>query len=230
MRQPLATALVHVDSGVRNWLEAYTAIVTEELNVKHLQFIDDEETLLRFEVLPNRKLLGPRLGATLPRVIAALQAAESTDLSRCIGSGQSVRLQVDGHEVELAPDDLIIRTHPAAGFAMATDRGVTVAVSTDLTPDLRAEGWGRELVRRIQVMRKTAGFDISDRIATYVVADGELADAVNTWADYIKAETLSTVLELAAPPESAHIEPHTIDGWFTTLGVQRQPTIENING
>ncbi len=224
VRQPLATALVHIDGEAPHWTEAYTAIVTDELNVKDLAFVDEADTLRRFEVLPNRKLLGPRLGAMLPGVMAALEASDQTALSRRIHAGQPIVLDVDDQAVELAPEELIIRTHPAAGLALAADRGVTVAVRTELTPSLQAEGWARELVRRIQVMRKTAGFDLADRIATYVVADADLIDAVQTWAEYMKTETLSTTLEPVAPPESAYIEQHTIDIWpVTWLTDKSQP-------
>jgi isoleucyl-tRNA synthetase len=222
VRQPLATALVHIRDGVPAWSEDCTAMISEELNVKTLQFVEDETQLLRFEVLPNSKLLGPRFGAAFPRLRAALSAADPASVVHQVQAGQAVKLVVDGAEVELSPEEILVRTHPAASLAVATDRGVTVAVDTTITPALRTEGLARELVRRIQVMRKDAGFNIEDRITTYALAEGELAEALTGWADYIKAETLSTALVMAAPPPEAYSETPTIEGMSITLGVMRR--------
>jgi isoleucyl-tRNA synthetase len=222
VRQPLARALVHVRDGEGVWSEACTAMVTEELNVKALQMVAEEETLLRYEVLPNSKLLGPRLGGKFPRLRAALSAASPAAVVQQVQAGLPVTLTVDGEEVELTPDEVLIRTHPAAGLAVATDKGITVAVDTAITPALRTEGLARELVRRIQVMRKDAGFNIEDRITTYGQAEGELAVALADWADYIKAETLSVALVEGPPPPEAYTETHTLEGTSITVGVQRQ--------
>jgi isoleucyl-tRNA synthetase len=222
VRQPLAAALAYVHEGEAAWSETYTAIVCEELNVKSLQFVEQEAQLLSYEVLPNNKLLGPRLGATLARVRAALTHTDAGAVVQQVQSGSPVTLSIDGETFELDPDEVLIRTHPAAGLAVATDRGVTVAVETDITPALRTEGLARELVRRIQVMRRDAGFNIADRIVTYGLCEGPLADALLTWSDYLKAETLSTDLVASAPPPEAYSEEHRIDGMTIMLGVQRQ--------
>jgi isoleucyl-tRNA synthetase len=221
VRQPLATALVHVREGQETWSEACTAMVIEELNVKTLQFVDDDSQLVRFEVLPNSKLLGPRFGATFPQVRAALADLDPTPVVRRVQTGRVVKLLVEGDEVELAPEEVVVRTHAVEGLAVAVERGITVAVATEITPELRTEGLARELVRRIQVMRKDAGFNIEDRITTYGLAEGELAAAFDTWADYIKAETLSTTLVATPAPADAYTETHTIEGMSITLGVQR---------
>jgi isoleucyl-tRNA synthetase len=98
---------------------------------------------------------------------------------------------------------------------------VTVAIDTAITPALRTEGLAREVVRRIQVMRRDAGFNIEDRITTYSVGEGELVEAMTRWSDYIKAETLSLALVATAPPAEAYTATHTIDGLAITIGVQR---------
>src|SRR5215813_8930235 len=221
VRQPLAKALVHVRDGQEPLSEAFTAIVADELNIKALQFVADEATLLRFEVLPNSKLLGPRFGAQFPQVRAALSALDPAAVVYQVQAGSSVVIAMDGEDIELTSEEVLIRTHPAAGLAVATEKGVTVAVDTVVTPALRTEGLARELVRRLQVMRKDAGFNIEDRIITYCLAEGDLAEAVTTWAEYIKAETLSLDLVTAAAPPESYCETHTIEGATITLGVQR---------
>jgi isoleucyl-tRNA synthetase len=221
VRQPLAKTLVHLRDGRGAWSNACTAMVTEELNVKELQLVTEEESLLRYEVLPNSKLLGPRLGAKFPRLRVVLGAADPTTIAHQVQSGASVTLPVDGEDIALGPEEILVRTHAAAGFAVATDKGITVAVDTTITPSLRTEGLARELVRRIQVMRKDAGFNIEDRITTYSLAEGELAEALASWSDYIKAETLSLALVATPPPPEAYTETQTIEGMSVTLGVQR---------
>jgi isoleucyl-tRNA synthetase len=221
VRQPLAKALVHVHDGQEALSEAFTAVVADELNVKALQFVADEATLLRFEVLPNSKLLGPRFGAQFPQVRASLGALDPAAVVHQVQAGAPVVVTMDGEDIELTPEEVLIRTHPAAGLAVATEKGVTVAVETVVTPALRMEGLARELVRRLQVMRKEAGFNTEDRIITYCLAAGELAEVVTTWAEYIKAETLSLDLVTAAAPPESYCETHTIEGVTITLGVQR---------
>jgi isoleucyl-tRNA synthetase len=225
VRQPLGKALVHVREGQGALTEAFTAIVAEELNVKALQFVADEAALLRFEVLPNSKLLGPRLGGQFPKVRAALAASNPAEVVHRVQAGSVVALSVDGETIELTPEEIVIRTHPAEGLAVATEKGVTVAVDTAITQALRTEGLAREIVRRIQVMRKDAGFNIEDRILTYSLAEGELSEAVATWVEYIKAETLSLELVPAAAPPESYCETHTIEGMTLTLGVQRQSSM-----
>jgi isoleucyl-tRNA synthetase len=222
VRQPLAKALVHVREGEGALSAALNAIVADELNVKTLDFVPEEAALLRYEVLPNSKLLGPRLGGQFPRVRTALSAADPAAVVHQVQAGLPVALTVDGDTLELTPEEVLIRTHPASGLAVATEKGVTVAVDTVITPALRTEGLAREVVRRIQVMRKDAGFNIEDRIVTYHRAEGELADAVQAWAEYIKAETLSLDLLPVAAPADSYCETHTIEGIEVTLGVQRQ--------
>jgi isoleucyl-tRNA synthetase len=128
---------------------------------------------------------------------------------------------VDGESVDLAPGEILVNTQPVEGLAVASDKQITVAVDATLTPDLRREGLAREVVRRVQAMRKDAGFDISDRITTYYVATGELAQVFSTWSDYIQAETLTTSLVAGEPPEGAYQEVQKVEGEPITLGVKR---------
>jgi isoleucyl-tRNA synthetase len=132
-----------------------------------------------------------------------------------------VSLEVEGKTIELAPQEVLVQTHPAEGLAVAADKLVTVAVDSLVTPELRAEGLAREVVRRIQAMRKDAGFDISDRITTSYRAGGELAQVFASWSEYIKAETLSTNLLSGEPLLGAHTQAHDIDGEKLELGVKR---------
>jgi isoleucyl-tRNA synthetase len=115
----------------------------------------------------------------------------------------------------------LVQTQPTEGLAVAADKLITVAVDSTITPELRAEGLAREIVRRIQDMRKKAGFNIEDRITTYYLSSEEFTNVFKTWSDYIRAETLTLELIEAEPPAEAFREEQKIEGQVVILGVKR---------
>ncbi len=181
---------------------------------KQFEFVEQASQLVRYRVLPDNKLLGPRFGASFPkRARWHWQRLTRAQVAASVQAGLPVSLEVDGQTVELAPEEILVQTHPAEGLAVAADKLVTVAVDAAVTPELRAEGLAREVVRRIQAMRKDAGFDIADRITTYYQASGESWPLVfQAWGDYIQAETLTTRLVAGEAPAGAYTETHNIDG------------------
>jgi isoleucyl-tRNA synthetase len=219
VRQPLARALAYA-AGRRTLDEEFVAIITDELNVKAFAFVEHASQLVSYKLLPDNKLLGPRFGAQFPKVRAALAAADAGALAAELRAGLPVELVVDGQAITLAPSEVLVQTEPAEGLAVAADKLATVAVDAALTPELRLEGLAREVVRRVQAMRKEAGFEISDRITTYYQAEGELAQVFETWSDYLKAETLSTELVAGELPAEAYAETHKVDGQALRLGVR----------
>jgi isoleucyl-tRNA synthetase len=220
VRQPLSKVMVYA-GGKRSLRNELVDIVTDELNVKAFEFVEDARRLVTYKILPDNKLLGPRFGARFPALRAALAAADSYQVAGSVAANLPVTLLVDGESVDLAPDEILVSTQPAEGLAVAADKLITVAVDATLTPELRREGLAREVVRRVQAMRKDAGFDISDRITTYYVASGELAQVFSTWSEYIQAETLTTRLVASEPPEGAYQEAQKVEGEPITLGVKR---------
>jgi isoleucyl-tRNA synthetase len=121
----------------------------------------------------------------------------------------------------LAPDEILVTPQPREGFAVASEGGAVVALDTHLPPELVREGLARDVVRRIQDLRKKAGFEISDRIFTTVQADGELRAAIEEWSSYVKAETLSDDLRFGAPETGAAIDETRLDGMPLLIGVTR---------
>ena len=225
VRQPLAKALVSA-TRLGPLPDELVEIVTDELNVKALQFVDDPGRLVDYRILPDNKLLGPRFGAQFPRLRAALAAAGAAQVAAQVQAGRPVRIEIEGQAVELAPNELLVQTQPAEGLAVATEKlpgqGVlTVAVDAAVTPELRSEGLAREVVRRVQAMRKAAGFNIADRITTYYAAGGLFAEVMVNWDGYIRSETLSIALIPARPPAGVYTETHTIDSAEIVLGVER---------
>jgi isoleucyl-tRNA synthetase len=222
VRQPLARALAFA-SNRRDLSPELIEIVTDELNVKAFEFVDDQARLVTFRILPDNKVLGPRLGALFPRVRAALLALDPGEVAAQVQAGKGVQLEIDGQVVDLAAAEILVQTSPREGLAVMSDKGLTVAIDANLTPELRAEGMAREIVRRIQEMRKKAGFNIEDRIETiYQLPDGDLLkDVFKGWAGYLASETLSTKLTQGDAPEGAYQEDHEVDGSRLSLAVKR---------
>jgi isoleucyl-tRNA synthetase len=219
VRQPLAEVLVY--AGKAELRDELVAIVEDELNVKGFEFVEREGRLVSYRILPDNQLLGPKYGARFPQVRQALIDKDPDEVVKAVRAGLNISLEVDGQAIELLPDEVIVNTEPLPGLAVAADRLITVAVDASLTPELRAEGLAREIVRRVQAMRKEAGFNIEDRITTYYQADDDLAAVFADWGDYIQAETLTTHLLADQPPPDAYSEAFTIDGSQLTLGVHR---------
>jgi isoleucyl-tRNA synthetase len=223
VRQPLARALAHVGQGRKADLSPeLTAIVVDELNVKSLEFVAEAGELVSYKILPNLKVLGPKLGKLVPAVRQALTEVDANALAAKVEAGESVTLTVDGQKLELAPDELLIQTEPAAGLAVAADKVVTVGVDVVITDDLAAEGMAREVVRRIQNMRKDAGFDIADKITIYYQTEGALHRVFRDWGGYIKAECLAVDIEHQLIPEAAFQRKEKVDSLDVMLGVKRE--------
>jgi isoleucyl-tRNA synthetase len=220
VRQPLARVLVYA-GGQRNLRDELVEIITDELNVKSFEFVEQASRLVTYRVMPDNKSLGPRFGALFPKVRSALSAMDPARVAESISAGIPLAVEVDGQTVDLAPSEIIVTTQPAEGLAVASDKLATVAVDATLTPELKAEGLAREVVRRIQDMRKKAGFDIADRITTFYQCGSELAAVFAQWQAYIMSETLTTRLVMEAAPAQAYNETHNLDGQELILGVLR---------
>jgi isoleucyl-tRNA synthetase len=214
--------LVYAGDDGSDLTDYMVEIVRDELNVKAFELVEKPERLVEYHVLPNNKLLGPRFGSQFPAVRKELDALDTAVVSRTVGAGKPLKLQVDGEVVELTPDEVLVETRPVEGLTVASDRAVTVAVDSTITSELRAEGLAREFVRRVQSMRKDADYDISDRIRVYYRASEMLAAAVEAHREYIMGEVLATELAAGDPPEGAFTaEPFTFDGEELTVGIVR---------
>jgi isoleucyl-tRNA synthetase len=223
VRQPLSKAMAYA-GGKRSLRPELVDIVIDELNVKAFEFVEEPRQLVNYRVLPDNKLLGPRFGPQFPKVRAAVSAADPSFVAERVLAGLPVSLEVDGQIVELAPEEIVVQTEPVAGLAVASERGITVAIDANLTRELRAEGLAREVVRRVQAMRKEAGFNIDDRIHTSYQFEGKhdmLSDVMQTWSAYIQAETLSTTLAKEDLPQGAYSETHKIEGETIALAVRK---------
>lgn len=220
VRQPLAKVLVYA-AGKRNLRSDLVEIVQDELNVKAFEFVSEADKLVKYQILPDNKLLGPKFGAQFPSLRNALLAADPAKIAAAVLSGQPVSLTLEGQEVQLDAGEIIVQTQPAEGLAVASDKLATVAVDTLITSELRSEGLAREVVRRIQAMRKEAGYNIEDRITTCWQAEAEMAQVFHNWSQYIRSETLTTELKNAQATPEMHQEKISIDGMEMLIGIQQ---------
>ncbi|MGB7116335.1 MAG: DUF5915 domain-containing protein, partial [Anaerolineales bacterium] len=218
VRQPLAKVLVYTGEK-RSMDDEMVDIVKDELNVKDFEFVKEATDLVTYRIMPDNKLLGPRFGAQFPKVRAALEALDPIKVADSVSSGIKVSLEVDGQAVDLEPQEILVTTQPVEGLAVASDKLLTVAIDSTITPELHSEGLAREIVRRVQSMRKNAGFNIEDRITTYYKTEENLAQVFQTWGEYIKSETLSTDLIPEDPSSGSYVEAHNVDGEEITIGV-----------
>jgi isoleucyl-tRNA synthetase len=154
-------------------------------------------------------------------VRAALEATDANRAGALAVAGQPVALDVEGETVSLAPDELAVERVAAEGLSVVSDFGCTVAVDTTVTRDLLLEGLMRDFVRHVQNLRKEADFEVTDRIALYYEANGDLTEAIAAYADYIRTETLATQLTAGAPPAGAAVTETNIGGHRVQIGVLR---------
>ena len=224
LRQPLARALVHLESGSGELGHELLDLVRDELNVKEVVFVEDTSDLITYRLLPDSQKLGPRFRDGFPVVKAALESLTDPNLMvRRLHTHLPLQLEIDGEAIELAADEVLIIEEPREGLAVTSDRGVTVGMDVELTQSLVAEGLARDVVRRVQNLRKEAGFELDDRIVATYEAKGELNEAIAVWHDYIMAETLSVAFEQGEPDAAEHeaVVEDEVAGHRLRLGVRK---------
>ncbi len=208
VRQPLAKMLVPVISdAVRARLEAVKDLILAEVNVKEMEFVTDTTGIITKKIKPNFKTLGKVYGARMKEIAAAfgsLDQAAITAIQNAETAGSAYTLALPGGEVVLNPGDYQISSEDMPGWLVASEGALTIALDVELTDALRREGVARELVNRIQNLRKTAGFEVTDRIDTVIYADSaDIAAALDGYGDWIGAQTLSRSVKQAPAAEAA---------------------------
>ncbi len=210
VRQPLAKVeVVLADTTHQQWLEEHTALIADELNVKAVEFTTHGEKYICYSVVPNFKRLGPRLGKNMPAAKKALSEIDAAKLLADLKSTRKAKLILPGAEaIELDNEDIEVRLAAKEGWAAAQGKGCVVVLATDLTPELVAEGFARDVVRLIQDRRKDIGCEYTDRIEIgLVTSSAELAMAIQQFRDYLAQETLAIKIVDQALPG---VEPVTI--------------------
>ena len=196
VRQPLQKIMIPVmDEQDRNDIEAVSNLITSEVNVKEVELLDDAAGILVKKIKPNFKVLGPKYGANMRFVNQAIQSLGNEDINRLEKEGQ-IGIEVNGNKEILLLDEVEISTEDIEGWLVANQGNLTVALDVSISTDLKNEGIARELVNRIQNMRKEQGLEVTDKIRLFVKKDGVVDRAIESNADYIKNETLTRDLIL----------------------------------
>ena len=208
VRQPLGKMLVPVISdAVRARLQAVKNLILTEVNVKEMEFVEDTTGILTKKIKPNFKTLGKVYGARMKEIAAAfgaLDQATITAIQNAETAGEAYTWNLPGGEVVLNPGDYQISSEDMPGWLVASEGSLTIALDVEITDDLRREGIARELVNRIQNLRKTTGFEVTDRIDTTIYADDdEITAALASFGEWIGAQTLSRSVRQAPASEAA---------------------------
>ncbi|MGI8411359.1 MAG: isoleucine--tRNA ligase [Solirubrobacteraceae bacterium] len=192
VRQPLRAAVVVATGEGRRAIERMADIIREELNVRELQFVSEADELGQVEVKPNYRTLGPRFGRQMPLVAAAVAGIEPAHVAAALRAGQSVAVSVAGHDHELGAGELLVSMKPLDGYQVEREGSHAVALELEIDPELRLEGWAREIVHAVQAARRKAGLQVSDRIVLTLDGDPELLGAARTHEPYLAGETLAS--------------------------------------
>lgn len=220
VRQPLSAAvLIPRTAADRRALERLAPLIADELNVKTIEIPADAGTRVTYKLRPNLSVLGPKFGREVGKIRAALEAANAPEIVRAMRDAQLV--QLDGFE--LGGGDILVDVEASEGWAAAEDGGYLALLDTEITQELRSEGLARELVRRLQDLRREAGFEVADRIVVRYEAPKEsgITQAVADHADYIAEETLALSIETGDASEEWASATTKIEGSEITLSLMR---------
>ena len=221
VRQPLR-ALHAVIPGGRRLDAELVDILEDELNVKRVVFLAESSDLVRLRAKPDFGALGPRFGSRTPKVARAVESLD-VDALRELRDGREIQLQVDGDEAVIRPDDVGIIEEAAEGLVVGGSQGYLAALDRELDDQLRGEGIARELVSRVQRLRRDSGLDVSDRIELQIDGDEEIEAAATSHSEYIAGETLALALQVGGGPEARfdNVREVEIEGSPVRIGLLR---------
>ncbi|WP_294599951.1 isoleucine--tRNA ligase [uncultured Rikenella sp.] len=222
VRQPLQKMMIPVlDPAVQRRLEAVESLILNEVNVKEVEYLHETTGIITKRIKPNFKTLGPKYGKQMKAIAAAVEAFSQEDIAAIEALGTATYdLRIAGGEVlPVERTDFEITSEDMPGWLVATEGTLTIALDIEVTPELRTEGIARELVNRIQNLRKEQGFEVTDKIRVVVESNPETDEAVRKYADYIAAQTLAQGgVSVAAGRQRSEIE---IDELPLTMTVER---------
>ena len=196
VRQPLQKIMIPVDNKqLKDEILAVANLIKHEVNIKEIDLLEDASDIIVKQIKPNFKILGPRFGKDMKLISGIIQKLKADDIQKIEQSGK-IDVEINGKSITLDLSEVEISSQDIEGWLVANSNGFTVALDVTLTEDLKQEGIARELVNRIQNLRKDSGFEVTDKINVKLQKDDKIEQAVNTNLEYIKTETLTAELEL----------------------------------
>jgi isoleucyl-tRNA synthetase len=212
VRQPLSKIMVPVkDENMKTQLEKVSHLIKSEVNIKEIEFLSPDNNILVKNVKPNFKTLGKKYGKQMKQIQAYFTNMSQEEIHQ-FEKNNGTHLNVDGVDVELTLEDALISTQDIPGWAVTSEGDLTVALDMTITDELMQEGLAREIVNRVQNLRKTGGFEVTDRIELLIEKNEKTDAAVEKFGDYICTETLATI--------------NKVD---TLEGVEAEELVEGIN-
>ena len=214
-RQPVASMYVQGKALP----DMYVSIIADELNVKEVRFVDDASSFISYRVKPQLKTLGPRYGKLLPKINQYLAGkGVGNAVVAAHNRGENYKFDIDGTEISLAAEDVLVSTEENAGFVTVTEHDLSVVLDTNLTPELIEEGFVREIVSKVQTMRKEAGFEVTDHIVLSHHGNSLIESIFAKHGAEIAADTLADSIKLGS---AGYVKDWEINGESVTLGVEK---------
>lgn len=196
VRQPLQKIMIPVrNASEREAIELVADLIQSEINVKSIELLDDASDILIKEIKPNFKTLGPRFGKNMKAAVGVINKLNDEQI-KSLEAGETLAVQINGEEANIQPNDVLIQSKDIEGWLVANGNGLTVALDIQLDDDLINEGIAREMINRIQNLRKDAGFDVTDKIILYLKEDVALVKVFEKHKAYIQQETLAKEIVL----------------------------------
>ena len=215
-RQPIGRMFIKAPWKLN---EFFTDIIADELNVKSVEYKDDVRDFTSYTFKPQLKTLGPKYGRFLGEIRKQLTELDGNKAMDELNNAGFITLQVNGQDIRLEKADLLIEMTQMEGYVANSDKGITVVMDTNLTPELIEEGFVREIVSKIQTMRKDAGFEVMDRIKVYVSGNDRIADLMQRNAEQVKSVVLAD--DIIASEAEGFVKEWNINGENVTLGVEK---------
>ena len=215
-RQPIGTMYVKAEKKMG---EFYTDIIADELNVKEVKFADDVESFISYSFKPQLRTVGPKYGKLLGGIRQALTDINGTAAMNELRTNGVLKLDINGNDVELTEEDLLIETAQTEGYVSESDGETSVVLDTNLTPELIEEGYVREIISKIQTMRKEAGFEVMDKIVVYAHGNDKIQDVMKAHEDEIKSEVLAD--EMVLGETDGYVKEWNINKEAVTMGVKK---------
>ena len=216
-RQPIANMFVKAPFKLPDF---FADIIREELNTKEVTFTDDVRDFTSYSFKPQLKTVGPKYGKLLGGIREALPKLDGNAAMDELNANGCLKLDIKGQEVVLLNDDLLIDTAQIAGYESLQEGEITVVLDMNLTPELMEEGFVRELISKIQTMRKEAGFEVTDRILIYASGNERIEEILKKNADGIQSEVLAD--EIVLKSADGYVKEWNINGETVTMGVKKQ--------
>ena len=215
-RQPIGTMYVKAEKKMDKF---YTDIIADELNVKEVKFADDVESFISYSFKPQLRTVGPKYGKLLGGIRQALTDIDGTAAMNELRTNGVLKLDINGNDVELTEEDLLIETAQTEGYVSESDGETSVVLDTNLTPELIEEGFVREIISKIQTMRKEAGFEVMDKIKVYAHGNDRIQDVMKAHEDEIKSEVLAD--EMVLGETDGYVKEWNINKEAVTMGVKK---------